>query len=62
MRKPGAISSIRLMTVSPNASRFAGVQGPSCSEGGTYCTNTDMKCLPSGAIVGSIRLGMTMSR
>ena len=39
----------------------ASVQSRPLTFGGTYCTNTDMKCLPGGAMVGSVSDGISMS-
>ena len=43
-------------------SRSSSVQSRPWIFGGTYCTNTDMKCLPGGAMVGSVIDGISRSR
>src|SRR5215472_10976074 len=56
----GACSAIVLITASPNASRFSS-HVPLASLYGAYCTKHESTCLPAGATLGSVKLGITMS-
>src|SRR5580692_10239891 len=56
----GACSAMVLMTASPKASRWSS-QVPLASLYGAYCTKQDITCLPGGATLGSVRLGITIS-
>src|SRR5260370_24915613 len=56
----GAYSAMVLMTFSPKAS-FCSSQVPWASLYGAYCTKQESTCLPGGATLGSVTLGITIS-